>query len=158
MRGIVQLGRVNGLEEKIVPAVKAYARAAARETPYSTAPDDARSKTDHTFEALLGEAIARPELLAACSDLRRARDRRLYLSDDQTAPVKWLSVLVLGALTQLALLLVHVGNRPAMRTAIGVFTVAFTFCLVMIAVFDEPFETVLAHQPEALFRQMMSEL
>ncbi len=163
MRAVLQLTHVNAVEATINPAIKAYAAAAGRESPASSAPDDARHNTDQAYQALLAAAAqaqgpARAELMAACSELRRARDRRLSLADDRTAMTKWLSVLVLGALTQLALLFVHVGNRRAMRLAVGMFTVAFTFCLAIIAIFDDPLETVLADEPRAIFSETISAL
>jgi hypothetical protein len=54
-------------------------------------------------------------------------------------------VLVLGALTRIAILLVHIGNRRALRVSVGF--AAFIFCLGLIAVFDAPFELALAHEP-----------
>ena len=90
--------------------------------------------------------------------MRRARDRRLYLAADETAPIKWLSALVLGALTQIGLMLVHTGTRRAIRVGLGLFTVAFTFCLVIIATFDLPFELVLAHEPGATLARTLEGL
>ena len=43
----------------------------------------------------------------------------------------------------------HIGNRRALRVSVGLFTVAFTFCLVVIAIFDTPFELALANEPGA---------
>jgi hypothetical protein len=89
----------------------------------------------------------RGRLLDVGAELRQARSRRLYLADDETATIKWLSVLVLGALTQIAIVLVHAGNKQAIRISVGLFTVAFTFCLMIVGVFDQPFELVLANEP-----------
>ena len=46
-------------------------------------------------------------------------------------------------------MLVHVDKPRAMRVAVGLFTVAFAFCLVIVAIFDAPFEIVLAGEPRA---------
>lgn len=166
LRGVLHLARVEGLETALVPEVKAYAVAAGQENPYSRAERDARIATDRAYEALLRTVTELPILdnptkaafLAAAVELRRARDRRLYLSDDETAPIKWLSILVLGALTQMAILLVHIGNRRALRASTGLFTVAFTFCLVFVALFDMPFEIALEHEPAATFNQTIQDL
>jgi len=82
-------------------------------------------------------------------ELLHTHNQRLHVANDATSTIKWLSVLVLGALTQVALLLVHVGNRHAMRVSVGLFTIAFIFCLVIIAMFDDPFQIVLAGEPRA---------
>jgi len=155
IRALLHLARVHGVQDSLLPPIKAYVAAATKENPYSTAGSKARQATDKAYEALEGALLALPGiadvprgiLLATGVELRRARDRRLYLADDQTAPIKWASVLVLGALTQISFMLVHLANRRALRVTVGFFTVAFTFCLVLIAVFDLPFEVALAHEP-----------
>lgn len=166
VRAILGIARINGIEAAVIPDLKAYAAAAAKESPFSRAAAAARGNTDRAYQALLGTLSRAPgldipvkaNLLATATELRQARDRRLYLADDETAPIKWLSALVLGALTQVALLLVHTGNRRAMRVGIGLFTVAFTFCLVIIALFDQPFELVLSHEPGATLSRTLAGL
>ncbi len=156
VRAVIQFARVNGIEAMLAPQIKAYAAAAGAENPYS---EGTREKTNAAYEALLSVAVhasgldtvARTSLLGALAELRQARDRRLYLADEGTTAIKWLSILVLGALTQVAIMLVHIGNRRAIRVSVGLFTVAFTFCLVIVAVFDMPFELALSHEPAATF-------
>lgn len=157
IRALLHLARVHGLEAALAPPIKAYIAAASRENPFSRVGSKPRQATDRAYEALQGVLAAAPGLadpargvlLATGVELRRARDRRLYHADDQTAPIKWASVLVLGGLTQVAIMLVHIGHRRALRVAVGFFTVAFVFCLVLIAVFDAPFEVALVHEPGA---------
>lgn len=161
LRAIVQLARANDFEADLVPEIKAYIAAASRENPYSRAAPTARDDTDRAYEALLRQAIhvpgldgpTRTSLLATFGELRRERDHRLFLADDETVSIKWVSILVLGALTQIAIMLVHVGNRRAIRVSVGLFTVAFTFCLVMVAVFDTPFELLLSNEPGQTLNQ-----
>jgi hypothetical protein len=155
VRALLHLARADGIEAAIVPDLKAYAAAAAKENPYSRADQTARVDTDRAYEALLRTLSGAPgldtpmrgRLLDVGAELRQARSRRLYLADDETATIKWLSVLVLGALTQIAIVLVHAGNKQAIRISVGLFTVAFTFCLMIVGVFDQPFELVLANEP-----------
>ncbi len=166
MRAILAMARINRIEATVVPDLKAYAAAAGKESPYSRAGKTARDDTDRAYQALLGtlsnagdlDAPVKANLLATANEMRHARDRRLYLADDETAPIKWLSALVLGALTQIALLLVHTGNRRATRVGIALFTVAFTFCLVIIALFDQPFELVLSNEPGATLSRTLAGL
>lgn len=166
VRAILGSARINGIEVRVVPDLKAYAAAAAKESPHSRAAKTARDDTDRAYQTLLStlsnakglDAPVKANVLATATELRQARDRRLYLADDETAPIKWLSALVLGALTQVALLLVHTGNRRAARVGIGLFTVAFTFCLVIIALFDQPFELVLSHEPGATLSRTLAGL
>ena len=46
----------------------------------------------------------------------------------------------------------------ALRVTVGFFTVAFTFCLVLIAVFDLPFEVALADEPGATLNHTIKSL
>jgi hypothetical protein len=163
VRAIIQLARVNGVSAVLLPRIKAYVAAAGGENPYR---DGARERTDAAYEALLAVAshaggldtTARTALLGALTELRHARDRRLYLADEGTTAIKWLSILILGALTQIAILLVHIGNRRAIRVSVGLFTVAFTFCLVIVALFDTPFELALVHEPGATLNRTIEGL
>ena len=166
LRALLHLARVHGVEATLLPPIKAYVAAASQENPFSRVGSQPRLATDRAYEALQGALVAAPGLgeqargvlLATGVELRHARDRRLYLADDQTAGIKWASVLVLGALTQISIMLVHLGNRRALRASVGFFTVAFTFCLVLIAVFDSPFEVALAHEPRATLNETLKTL
>lgn len=166
LRAILQLARANDIEAELAPQIKAYVAAASRENPYSKATATARDDTDRAYEALLRQAIHVPDLdgptrttlLATFGELRRERDQRLFLADDETVGIKWVSILVLGALTQIAIMLVHIGNRRAIRVSVGLFTVAFTFCLVMVAVFDTPFELLLSNEPGRTLNQTIADL
>lgn len=166
LQAVVHLAHAGGLQGALLPQIKAYIEAASREDPYSHTIDAARDATGKAVEAMQASIIkisgldsaARSALLAASGDLLRAHDRRLYVANDSTAPIKWLSILVLGALTQIAIMLVHIGNRHALRIGVGLFTVAFTFCLVIVAVFDLPFEIVLSHEPRASLGRVLGSL
>lgn len=149
--------RANDLEELIFPRLKAYAAAASAEDPYSSAIGPARSETDKAALDLLTtvsqayglDGPTRAAMLTTARELLRAHDNRLSLANDVTAPIKWVAIVVLGALTQIALLLVHVDNQRAMRAAVGLFTVAFSFCLVVVTIFDAPFDVILRNEPAA---------
>lgn len=152
---IAHLSRATGIQDAVLPDLRAYIAAASAEDPYSANIETSRGVTGQAFQKILTtivgapgiEPIVRDSLLAGARDLLRAHDDRLHLATDEAALLKWLSIIVLGAITQIALLLVHVTNRRAHRIAVGLFTVAFGFCLVVVAIFDTPFETVLADQP-----------
>lgn len=154
---IAHEARAAGIEAEVLPELKAYIAAASDEDPYSAQIETARGKTGRAYEGLLTTLVqdptlngpARSMLLRSARDLLRAHDDRLHLATDATALMKWISIIVFGAITQVALLLVHVGNRRAQRVAVGLFTVAFSFCLIVVAIFDTPFETILANEPAA---------
>jgi hypothetical protein len=162
LRALFQIARINDLPA-LAPLLKAYVAAAAKENPHSRAEPGARTRTDRAYEAIVSsvthayglDGANRAFILSTAGELRRARDRRLYLADDETVGIKWLSIILLGALTQIAIMLVHTGNRRAVRVSVAVFTVAFTFCLAIVAVFDTPFETTLADEPEQTFNRTL---
>jgi len=164
LRALFQLARINALPD-LNPLFKAYATTAAQENPWSRAAPHARQKTDRAYEAIVSgvsqahglESGTRTFILSTAVDMRRARDRRLYVADDETVGIKWLSMIVLGALTQIAILLVHTGERTAIRVSVSLFTVAFTFCLLIVAIFDTPFEMTLANEPGRTFNQTLEE-
>lgn len=163
---LAHLARANGIEGAVVPHLKAYATAASAEDPYSSDISNTRNETGKAYLALLTalsqapgiEAPARTAMLTAARELLRAHDDRLTLANDVTAPIKWFAILVFGALTQIALLLVHVDNRRAMRVAVGLFTIAFSFCLVVVSLFDAPFDIVLAGEPGISLREAVAGL
>lgn len=99
--------------------------------------------------APLADAALRAPLIKGASDLKRAHDDRFHLADDLTVPIKWLSIVIFGALTQTALMLVHLGQRRPMRVAVELFTVAFSACLIVVAIFDTPFDKILTDEPAA---------
>lgn len=82
------------------------------------------------------DASSRSLLSSSAQSLQKAHNDRLHLATDETALIKWIAIVVFGGITQIALLLVHTGNRRAQRIAV-------------MAIFDSPFETVLAREPGA---------
>ncbi len=161
---LAYFARASGLEDTIVPLLKEYAKAASAEDPYTPNIGPAKNDTDKAYLELLTaitkvggiDASVRSGMLTTAHNLLRAHGTRLNLANDVTAPIKWAAMIVLGVLTQLALLLVHVDNPRAMRAAVGLFTVAFSFCLVIVAIFDAPFEMILADEPAASLREVLS--
>ena len=69
-----------------------------------------------------------------------ARTDRLSLSSDQTNDLKWISVLVLGLMTQVALGLVHLEKPRALLAALTVFSTAAVVALGLIALQEHPFQ------------------
>ena len=165
LRALLYLANITDSRAAVLPAIQSYVKAAGAENPYSKAHASARTDTDEAFEALLTTVARvhdldpplRTTFLSTAMDLRRARDRRLTIADDQTAPIKWASIAFFGVLAQISILLVHIGNRRALRVTVGLFTVAFTFCLTLFALFDQPFETMLAKEPGAILSHLLDE-
>lgn len=163
VRDLHLMARAAGIEAALSVKLRAYVTAASLEKPASAAINVQRGETEKAYEALLQEVRAqihldsatRTALMTGSRDLLRAHEERLHYATDFTAPIKWVAILVFGAITQIALMLVHLESRGPMRMAVGLFTVAFIFCLAIIAIFDAPFEFVLADEPAASLRSAL---
>ena len=166
VHALAHLARAHGVAEVVLPKLRAYAEAAGVEQPHSDFFEQQHAATEKAYLDLLTtlsrlpptDELVRSSLLTAGGELLRAHDSRIYFASDMTAPVKWLSIVIFGVLTQIALLLVHVANRRASRIAVVLFTVAFTFCLLVMAVFDAPFEVVLKDEPAKSMRAALTKL
>lgn len=81
-------------------------------------------------------AIAQTEMLEAVARLVEARSERPRGLGVQNHDLKWTVVVILGLLTQAALALVHVGDPPATRVSVWLFTIAFVVVLAALAIFE----------------------
>lgn len=118
-------------------------------------------RTDAAFDDLLRE-VSDPQitrnasapvhvaLLGAAIRAGTARNERLSLSSDQTNDLKWVSVLLLGLITQLALSLVHMDRPRAMLTALTVFGSGAIVALGLIALQEHPYEGAFRTSPAPL--------
>jgi hypothetical protein len=155
VRAIAHAARANGIEPIIIPRLKAYIVAASAEDPYSRKNASGRGKADIAYHELLTaivkdsnlESGVRAHLLLSARDLLRAHDNRLYLANDTTAPIKWFAILLFGTITQVGLLLSHIEDRRTMRVNVALFTIAFAFCLIIVAIFDAPYDIAVRDEP-----------
>jgi hypothetical protein len=165
-RVIAQFSRAAGIDGQVLPKLKAYLEASSKERHYTPGAEAARAVTEKAYEELLAvvlrtplaDAASRATLIKGASDLKRAHDDRFYLAADRTVPIKWLAIVVFGALTQIALMLVHVGQRNHMRVVVGLFTVTFSACLIVVSIFDTPFDRILFDEPAASIREVLKTL
>lgn len=79
-------------------------------------------------------------LLSAVVRAGTARSERLSIAADQTNDLKWVTVLILGLLTQVGLALVHLDRPRAMLTALVVFGSAAIVALGLIALQEHPYD------------------
>jgi hypothetical protein len=91
-------------------------------------------------------------MLTAAVRVSTARSTRLSLSSDRTNDLKWISVLILGAITQIALALVHLERPRAMLSALTVFATGAIVALGLIALQEDPFGGVFRVSPAPLER------
>lgn len=89
-------------------------------------------------------------LLHGVLRVRTARDDRLVLSNDQSDATKWMSVLILALLTQVALAVVHLDRPRAQFAALVIFGVAAATTLGLVAMRERPFAGALRISPAPL--------
>jgi hypothetical protein len=137
---------------KIRIALKAYVGAVLQDE-WPTVNGLSAPRADAAYDELLGEvsdpAISRDAsaavhvaMLSAAVRVGTARNTRISLSTDRTSDLKWISVLMLGLITQVALTLVHLDRPRAMLAALSVFATGAIVALGLIALQEDPFDGV----------------
>jgi hypothetical protein len=86
-----------------------------------------------------GQAV-QTALLTAALRVGTARNDRLSLSGDQTNDLKWLVVIALGLITQVAIALVHLEKPRAFFASLMVFSTAAVVALGILALQEYPFD------------------
>lgn len=136
---------------EIRSALQAYAEAAVSDEWPKMAQDRHSALTDTAMNQLLRQAsdsaITREagqalhnNLLRAVLNIRDAQASRLALASDEGDRLNWLTVLLLGIFTQLAIALVHLERPYAQAAALSVFSLATVIALSLIAVQEHPFK------------------
>ena len=97
-----------------------------------------------------GQTVAQRELVASLQTAFDARRQRVIVSESSVNWVKWTGVILLAALTLVAIAFVHCDNRLTAAVAMGVFAGAVAVSLVMIAAQSRPFAGQLAITPDPL--------
>ena len=82
---------------------------------------------------------AHQTILAGFIEVRQARRERIGLAEHASHPVKWLGVLILGFLTQVAVAVVQLDRMRPQALALFVFTTAFAATVALIGVNERPF-------------------
>jgi|1186.fasta_scaffold120937_2 hypothetical protein len=121
----------------------------------------ASAKTDETYARLLRE-VSDPAIATAAGNpvhnallnsvlrLGEARAARVSLASDRTNDLKWLSVLILGVITQISLAAVHLERPRAQLTAIVLFSSAAIVALGLIALQEQPFDGAIRISPQPI--------
>ncbi|MGO3931668.1 DUF4239 domain-containing protein [Rhodopseudomonas pseudopalustris] len=119
--------------------------------------------TDAAYDEMLRElsdpsisrdasAAVHVAMLSAAVRAGTARNNRITLSTDRTAELKWISVLLLGVITQVAIAVVHLERRRAMVAALTVFSTGAIVALGLVALQEDPFGGVFKVSPVPLER------
>lgn len=78
-------------------------------------------------------------LLNGVARIGSARSDRLALAEDRTNHLKWLTVILLGVITQIAVAVVHLDKPRAQAAALTIFSFAVIVTLTLIAAQEQPF-------------------
>jgi hypothetical protein len=156
------LSRVSAADmAQIQPALRYYLRSALTQDWPQMALGDSSDETDAAFEVLLHEVSApkvaqsagqavHTALLNAVIRIRDARADRLALASDRTNDIKWITVLIIGVITQLAIALVHLERPRAHGAGVVVFSAAAIVALGLIALQEHPFSGDIQISPAPL--------
>lgn len=142
-------------------ALKAFVNSEMHEEWPAIMNGETSPRTDAAYDNLLREvsdpSITRDAsgavhaaLLSAAIRAGTARNDRLSLSGDRTNELKWISVLLLGVITQIALMLVHLDKPRAMLTALTVFGTGAIVALGLIGLQEHPFHGAFQVSPAPL--------
>lgn len=146
---------------RITPPLETYLRSVVTDDWPKMAAGEHSPATDAAFEVLLRE-VADPAigqatgqathtaLVGAVIKIRDARADRLALASDRTNTIKWLTVLILGVITQFAIALVHLERPRAHGAGVAVFSLAAIVALGLIALQEHPFSGEIAISPASL--------
>jgi hypothetical protein len=96
-------------------------------------------------EGLLGDSAAvtpqvQRTIVDAITEMRNGRRERMLVESSRTARQKWVAALVLGVLTQMALVAVHIGKMRASMLASLLFSTAMAFVLWITLIRTDPFQ------------------
>jgi len=89
-------------------------------------------------------------MMQAATRIGVARSERLALASDRTNTLKWVTVLILGVMTQIAIGVMHLERRGAQAAALVVFSLAAVVTLGLIALQEHPFDGAFRVTPAPL--------
>jgi len=99
-----------------------------------------------------GQVTAQRELVASLQSALDARRQRIIVSQGTINWVKWLAVVMLGALTLFAVACVHAGNRRSAAIAMAIFGAGIAVTFLLMASQALPFNGEFGVTPDALLQ------
>jgi len=130
-------------------AIRAYVTAVVEHEWPRLAEQERSAQADAALNALLREvavtgATKDPSVQRTMLDMalrvRTAHEDRVALSNDRTVVTKWLAVLLLALITQIAIAVVHLDKPRPQLAALLIFTLAAVSVLGLLAIHEAPFE------------------
>ena len=130
-------------------AIRAYVTAVVEDEWPRLAIQQRSAKTDAALNMLLQQvalpanakdASVQRTMLDMVLKVHTAHEDRIALSNDRTVVTKWVAVLVLALITQIAIAVVHLERPRPQVAALAIFTVAAVLLLGLLAIHEAPFE------------------
>jgi len=148
--GLYSLGVASGNDDaRLRSAIRNYVRAVVDDEWPRLALQERSAQAAAALNALLRE-VAVPAnsrdagiqrtMLDMVLRIRAAHEDRVVLSNDRTMVTKWLAVLLLALITQIAIAAVHLEKPRPQLAALFIFTLAAVSILGLLAVHEAPFE------------------
>ena len=88
-----------------------------------------------------GQRLAQERALAAVEKALDARRQRILLSQVSVSAIKWLVIIVLAALIQVTIAMLHVDSGPATLITMFLFGTAMAVSMLLIMAYDQPFSS-----------------
>jgi len=101
-----------------------------------------------------GQEIAQREMIAKLEAALEARRQRVLISHFAISGVKWACLWVELICVLVTIALVHAADRRTAAVAMGLFATGASVCLLLIGVYDRPFDGQLAVRPDPLLQVM----
>ena len=147
---LYSLSTASGADDRgLRTAIRGYVRAVVDDEWSKLAVEERSAQADAALNALLREvaqptppkdAIIQRTMLDLVLKIRAAHEDRVVLSNDRTMVTKWVAVLLLALITQIAIAAVHLEKPRPQLAALLIFTVAAVAILGLLAIHEAPFE------------------
>ena len=147
---LYSLGAVSGSDDRgLRTAIRGYVRAVVDDEWPRLAVQERSAQVDAALNTLLREvaqpvatkdAVIQRTMLDMVLRIRAAREDRVVLSNDRTMVTKWMAVLLLALITQIAIAAVHLERPRPQLAALLIFTIAAVSILGLLAAHEAPFE------------------
>jgi hypothetical protein len=101
-----------------------------------------------------GQEVAQHEMVAKLESALDARRERILISQLSISGVKWGCLWVELICVLVTIALVHANNRGGAVLAMGLFATGAAVCILLIGVYDRPFDGQFAVRPDPLMQVM----
>lgn len=147
---LYSVGTANRTDDKpLRTAIRSYVTAVVEDEWPRLLAQQRSARADAALDALLREVaspgstkdpVVHQSMLDMVLRIRAAHEDRVVLSNDRTLVTKWLAVLLLALITQIAIAAVHLERPRPQWASLVIFTSAVVAILGLLAVHESPFD------------------